>query len=191
VTGLPSALRGASVDRRDPNGGSGRPSVPRARVPGRSRTGRRRGGFVKRCSGGTTPTGSIPSAATPTIARPWLSPSRAVCAPSSPTATSGSASSTAARACGSRPASTSPRRRRCTARGTCGSGSMRPWRHWPRANEACQQRSRRRTERPQRASGPELVALSLGAATPRSWWLVLEGGPLVDGIRLRAVRGGE
>ena len=56
--------------------------------------------------------------------------------------------------------------------------------------EACQQRSRGRTERPQRASGAELTELSWGAAMPRSGWLALEGGALVDAIRLRAVRGG-
>ena len=39
------------------------------------------------------PTGSMPRAARPTTARRWPSPSRAACAPSSPTATSASASS--------------------------------------------------------------------------------------------------
>ena len=57
-------------------------------------------------------------------------------------------------------ASTSPPRRRCTARWTCASGSMRPRRNWPRSGEACQRRSRGRTERPQRASGTELTELS-------------------------------
>jgi prepilin-type N-terminal cleavage/methylation domain-containing protein len=42
-------------DRRGLDEVSARPSAPRARVPGRSRAGRRRGGFAKRCFGGTTP----------------------------------------------------------------------------------------------------------------------------------------
>ena len=42
------------------------------------------------------PTGSMPSAARPTTARRWRSPSRAACGPSSPTATSASAGSTGA-----------------------------------------------------------------------------------------------
>ena len=76
------------------------------------------------------PTGSTPSAARPTTARRWRSPSRAACGPSSPTATSASASSTGAPANASRPTSTSPPRRRCTARWTCGSGSSREKRRW-------------------------------------------------------------
>ena len=48
------------------------------------------------------PTGSTPSAARPTTARRWRSPSRSACARSSPTATSASASSTGARASASR-----------------------------------------------------------------------------------------
>jgi hypothetical protein len=45
--------------------------------------------------------------------------------PSSLTATSASASSTGARASASKPKNTSPPRRRCTARWTCGSGWSR------------------------------------------------------------------
>jgi tetratricopeptide (TPR) repeat protein len=48
-------------------------------------------------------------------AKRWPSPSRAACARSSPTATSASASSIAARTSASRPGSTSRPRRRCTA----------------------------------------------------------------------------
>src|SRR5215472_8480953 len=72
-----------------------------------------------------TPTGSMPSAARSTTARRWPSPSRAACAPSSPTATSASGSCARARASASRRASTSPPRRRCTARWTCRTGSTR------------------------------------------------------------------
>jgi tetratricopeptide (TPR) repeat protein len=93
--------------------------------------------------GDTIPTGSMPRAARPTTARRWRSPSRAACARSSPTATSASASCTPAPASGKRLASTSPPRRRCTERWTCGSGWSRrrrsralfreelPWRHDP------------------------------------------------------------
>src|SRR5262249_11442222 len=72
-----------------------------------------------------TPTGSMPSAARSTTARRWPSPSRAACAPSSPTATSASGSCARARASASRRANTSPPRRRCTERWTCRSGSKR------------------------------------------------------------------
>src|SRR5499427_6242143 len=72
-----------------------------------------------------TPTGSMPSAARPTTARRWPSPSRGACARSSPTVTSASGSCACARASVSRHASTSPPRRRCTARWTCRSGSRR------------------------------------------------------------------
>src|SRR5262252_8538154 len=72
-----------------------------------------------------TPTGSMPSAARPTTARRWPSPSRGACARSSPTVTSASGSCACARASVSRHASTSPPRRRCTARWTCRSGSTR------------------------------------------------------------------
>jgi tetratricopeptide (TPR) repeat protein len=63
-----------------------------------------------------TPTGSTPSAARPTTASRWRSPSRAACARSSRTVTSASASSPGARASGRRRRSTSPPRRRCTAK---------------------------------------------------------------------------
>jgi prepilin-type N-terminal cleavage/methylation domain-containing protein len=46
-------------DRRGLDEVSGRPSAPRARVPGRSRAGRRRGGFAKRCFGRTTPRAAV------------------------------------------------------------------------------------------------------------------------------------
>src|SRR5262244_3880306 len=72
-----------------------------------------------------TPIGSMRSAARPTTARRWPSPSRAACARSSPTATSASGSCARARASASRRASTSAPRRRCTARWTCRSGSKR------------------------------------------------------------------
>src|SRR5215813_1815968 len=51
-----------------------------------------------------------------TTARHWPSPSRAACARSSPTATSASGRCSQGRASASRRASTSPPRRRCTAR---------------------------------------------------------------------------
>ena len=76
------------------------------------------------------PTGSMPRAARPTTARRWRSPSRAACARSSPTATSASASSTAHGQARAGRASTSPPRRRCTARWTCGSGWSRRRRRW-------------------------------------------------------------
>jgi class 3 adenylate cyclase/tetratricopeptide (TPR) repeat protein len=83
----------------------------------------------RRCTCSATsrpiPSGSMPSAARPNTARRWPWPSRAACAPSSPTATSASASSTGALASASRLASTSPPRRRCIARWTCGSGWSR------------------------------------------------------------------
>jgi tetratricopeptide (TPR) repeat protein len=56
------------------------------------------------------PTGSTPRAARPTTGRRWPSPSRGACAPSSPTATSASASSTTGRTRASRRRSTSPPR---------------------------------------------------------------------------------
>src|SRR5207245_1245393 len=62
------------------------------------------------------PTGSMPRLARPTMRKRWCSPSRAACAPSSPTATSASASCSGARASVMRRGSISPRRRRCTAR---------------------------------------------------------------------------
>ena len=71
-----------------------------------------------------------------------------------------SASWPGARANASRRSNTSPPRPRCTARWPCASGSMRPGRNWPRSGEACQQRSRGRTERPQRTSGAERAELS-------------------------------
>src|SRR5213593_414889 len=82
------------------------------------------------------------------------------CAPLSPTATSASASSTGARASASRRTSISPRRRRCTARWTCGSG-------WSR---------RKRNERSHRVDGGPamhrlvlfLVSLAVLAAAPAS-----------------------
>jgi len=61
----------------------------------------------------------------PTTGKPWRSPSRAACAPSSPTATSALANSTGAQASASRRRSISPPRRRCTARWTCSSGGSR------------------------------------------------------------------
>ena len=64
----------------------------------------------------THPDGSMPSAGKPTTVRRWPSLSPAACAPSSPTATSASASSTDARANESRRTSISTPRRRCTAR---------------------------------------------------------------------------
>src|SRR5262245_25493024 len=71
------------------------------------------------------PPASTPSVARSTTTRRWLLPSRAVCALSSPTATSASAGCARARASANRRASTSPPRRRCTARWTCHSGSTR------------------------------------------------------------------
>jgi class 3 adenylate cyclase len=80
-----------------------------AGIPLQIRVGLHSGQVVVRSIGSDLPVRS-------TIGRRWHSPSRAACAPSSPTATSASASSTAARTSGSRPESTSLRRRRCTAR---------------------------------------------------------------------------
>ena len=82
------------------------------------------------------PTGSTPRAARPTTARPWPSPSRAACAPSSPTATSASAGSTCGPASASRDASTSPPPPLCTARWTCDTG-------WPTRRRSCVSRYRR------------------------------------------------
>jgi DNA-binding SARP family transcriptional activator len=79
-----------------------------------------RGSRPMRCTCSATsrpiPTGLMWDAAKPTTARRWPSPSRAACAPSSPTATSASASSIGARTSASRRRSTSPPRRRCTSR---------------------------------------------------------------------------
>jgi hypothetical protein len=59
------------------------------------------------------------------VVKPSIWPSSSACAPSSPTATSGSASYTGAWVTASRPRSTSLPPRRCTARWTCGSGWSR------------------------------------------------------------------
>src|SRR5262245_57012902 len=77
-----------------------------------------------------TPSGSMPSAARPTTARRWPSPSRSACARLSPTVTSASGSCARARASAIRHASTSPSRRRCTARWTCRST-------WSRRSHTC------------------------------------------------------
>ncbi len=65
-----------------------------------------------------------------TTARRWRSQASSACAPSSPTATSASPSSTGVQANGRRRRNTSPPRRRCTARWTCGSGWSRRKRRW-------------------------------------------------------------
>jgi hypothetical protein len=76
------------------------------------------------------PTGSMARPARPTTARRWRSPSRAACGPSSPTATSASVGSPGTRASARRLRSTSPSRRRCSARWTCASG-------WSRRRRSC------------------------------------------------------
>jgi tetratricopeptide (TPR) repeat protein len=73
----------------------------------------------------THPTGSTRSTARPTTARRWRSPRPEACAPSLPTATSASASSTGGRADSRKRTSTSPPQRRCTATWTCASGWSR------------------------------------------------------------------
>ena len=121
--GLPLAGSRRSAARPARRGAA--PGRPRGRIL----SGVSPGSRPMRCTCSATsrpiPTGSTPSAARPTTARRWRSPSRAACAPSSPTATSASASSTGAPASASRRRSTSPPRRRCTARWTCGSGWSR------------------------------------------------------------------
>ena len=68
------------------------------------------------------PTGSMPTAARPTTARRWLSPSRAGCGRSSHIAVSGSASSIDVWTGTSRRTNTSPQPRSCTTTWGCRSG---------------------------------------------------------------------
>ena len=99
--GLPLAGSRRSAARPARRGAA--PGRPRGRILSVLTPGSR----PMRCTCSATsrpiPTGSMPRAARPTTARRWRSPSRAACAPSSPTATSASASSTGARASASRP----------------------------------------------------------------------------------------
>ena len=87
--------------------------------------GTRRSRCTSLASSRPTPTPPMSSRPKPTTSRPWLWPRHSACARSWPTATSASASSTGAPASASRRRSTSPPRRRCTARWTCGSGWSR------------------------------------------------------------------
>ena len=99
-------------------------------------------------------------------------PPSLACVRSSRTATSASASSTGARASASRHTSTSPPRRRCTARWTCASGSSR-------------------LRRSRWSPGRELSAVRLRESSPdgvlRSVWN--EAGDPVSLVRLRQPRG--
>ena len=123
------AASGRSAGRTSSTGGWRTP-------PGSPRTGSRRlgsggnGGWrASSCDCSATsrpiPTASRSIRRRRTIARPWPWPRSWACARSSPTATSASARSTGARASGSRRGSTSRRRRRCSARWTCGTGGSR------------------------------------------------------------------
>ena len=99
-----------------------------------------------------------------TIARLWPWPRSWACAPSSRTATSASADSTSARASARRRRSTSPPRRRCTARWTCGSG-------WSRRRRSCGDHDLPRLWR-RGSPGPQGRGLAKGAGplspTPQS-----------------------
>ena len=120
---LPSAGSGRSAARPARRGAE--PRRPRSRILAAVSPGSQP--MLCTCSATSRPipTGSTPTLARPTTASRWPSPSRAACGPSSPTATSASANSSGARTIASRLMSTSPPRRRCTARWTCSSGLSR------------------------------------------------------------------
>ena len=96
---------------------------------------------------------AAPRTLSATTARRWPSPTSSACTRWSPIATSASASSTGARPSASRPKSTSPPRRRCTARWTAllaragGSGEEGVGMRWRHASGAGRPRPRKRSRR--------------------------------------------
>ena len=137
---LPRGAGAISCGPERPTSRPGASTKPRATPERRWRSPVSGGGGASRPTPSASPVTSGQPAGPRTrkaiTGRRWRSPASSGCARSSPTATSGWERSPAARTSVGRRRSTSPARRRCTARWTCASGCRRQRWRWPSWHEA-------------------------------------------------------